>query len=73
MSCFEVNSPQAVDCSVTLRNGLGQPVRQLHEGTLGRGTQRLFVDARDLANGPYLLTLQTTSGQTWTQRWMVAH
>ena len=56
-----------------LRNGLGQLVRQLHEGTLGRGTQRLFVDARDLANGPYLLTLQTASGQTWTQRWMVAH
>jgi len=58
---------------VTLRNGLGQPVHQLHEGRMARGTQRLFVDSRDLAIGPYLLTLQTASGQTWTQRWMVAH
>jgi hypothetical protein len=73
ISCFEVNFPHKVECTVTLRNGLGQPVRQLHGGTLARGTQRLFVDARDLANGPYLLTLQTASGQSWTQRWMVAH
>ena len=73
LSCFEVHFPQPVECTVTLRNGLGQPVRQLHQGTLARGTQRLFVDARELANGPYLLTLQTASGQSWTQRWMVAH
>ncbi len=73
ISCFEVNFPKAVECTVTLRNGLGQPVHQLHEGRMARGTQRLFVDSRDLAIGPYLLTLQTASGQTWTQRWMVAH
>ena len=52
---------------------MGQRVQTLHNGTLQGGTQRLFVDASALANGPYLVVLTTDNGQTWSHRWMVHH
>ena len=73
VSCFELNLPGATACRVELRNAMGQRVRTLHDGTLQAGTQRLFVDAATLANGPYLVVLTTESGHAWSHRWMVHH
>mgnify|MGYP003307993859 FL=1 len=73
ISCFELNLPAPTACRVELRNAMGQRIRTLHDGTLQGGTQRLFVDAAPLANGPYLVVLTTETGHAWSHRWMVHH
>ena len=71
MTCLELNLPQATTCEVVLHNVFGQKVRTLHQGTLNRGVQRVFVDASTLAAGPYLVTLTTAQGTRWTERLVV--
>ena len=71
MTCLELNLPQATTCEVVLHNVFGQKVRTLHQGTLNRGVQRVFVDASTLAAGPYLVTLTTDQGTRWTERLVV--
>ena len=71
MTCLELNLPQATTCEVVLHNVFGQKVRTLHQGTLNRGVQRVFVDASTLAAGPYLVTLTTDQGTRWTERLIV--
>ena len=71
MTCLELNLPQATTCEVVLHNVFGQKVRTLHQGTLNRGVQRVFVDASTLAAGPYLVTLTTAQGTRWTERMVV--
>ena len=73
ISCFELNLPAPTACLVELRNAMGQRIQTLHDGTLQGGTQRLFVDAATLANGPYLVVLTTETGHAWSHRWMVHH
>ena len=72
LTCLEVNLPRETECTVTLHNSMGQPLDILHQGTLQRGIQRLFVDAGQLASGPYLVTLTTGNGQRWSERLLVA-
>ena len=71
MTCLELNLPRATTCEVVLHNVFGQKVRTLHQGTLNRGVQRVFVDASTLAAGPYLVTLTTAQGTRWTERLVV--
>ena len=71
MTCLELNLPQATTCEVVMHNVFGQKVRTLHQGTLNRGVQRVFVDASTLAAGPYLVTLTTDQGTRWTERLVV--
>ena len=71
ITCLELNLPQATDCQITLHNAFGQQVALLHDGTLNRGVQRVFLNAADLATGPYFVTLTTTQGTRWTERLMV--
>ena len=73
ITCLELDLTQAVSCQVTLRNALGQHVQTLHDGVMNRGVNRLFVQAQDLPDGPYLLTLTTDKGTQWTTRFVVAH
>ena len=49
----ELNLPQATDCRITLHNTFGQQVKLLHDGTLNRGVQRVFLNAATLPTGPY--------------------
>ncbi|MGB1383977.1 MAG: agmatine deiminase family protein [Flavobacteriales bacterium] len=71
MTCLELNLPRATDCEVVLHNVFGQTVRTLHQGTLDRGVQRVFVDASTLTPGPYLVTFTTAQGTRWTERLVV--
>ena len=71
ITCLELNLPQATECQITLHNAFGQQVALLHDGTLNRGVQRVFLNAADLATGPYFVTLTTAQGTRWTERLMV--
>ncbi|MEC8401284.1 MAG: agmatine deiminase family protein [Bacteroidota bacterium] len=71
VTCLELNLPQMTTCEVVLHNVFGQKVRTLHQGTLNRGVQRVFVDASTLAAGPYLVSLTTAQGSRWTERLVV--
>lgn len=71
ITCLELNLPQATDCQITLHNAFGQQVTLLHDGTLNRGVQRVFLNAATLPTGPYFVTLTTAQGTRWTERLMV--
>ena len=71
ITCLELNLPQATDCRITLHNAFGQQVKLLHDGTLNRGVQRVFLNAATLPTGPYFVTLTTAQGTRWTERLMV--
>ena len=71
ITCLEIDMPQSSECRVTLANSFGQQVAILHDGLLSRGLQRIFLNASNLAAGPYLVTLTTAQGVHWTQRVMV--
>ena len=71
ITCLELNLPQATDCQITLHNAFGQQTLLLHDGTLNRGVQRVFLNAAELASGPYFVTLTTAQGTRWTERLMV--
>lgn len=71
ITCLELNMPQPTECQITVRNAFGQQVALLHHGTLNRGVQRVFLNAADLATGPYFVTLTTAQGTRWTERLMV--
>ena len=71
ITCLEIDMPQSAECRVTLANSFGQQVAILHDGSLSRGLQRIFLNASNLAAGPYLVTLTTAQGVYWTQRVMV--
>ena len=71
ITCLELNLPQATDCQITLHNAFGQQAALLHDGTLNRGVQRVFLNAAELASGPYFVTLTTAQGTRWTERLMV--
>ena len=71
ITCLELNLPQATECQITLHNAFGQQVALLHDGTLNRGVQRVFLNAADLATGPYFVTLTTAQGTRWTERLIV--
>ncbi|MED5318600.1 MAG: agmatine deiminase family protein, partial [Bacteroidota bacterium] len=71
ITCLELNLPQATDCRITLHNTFGQQVKLLHDGTLNRGVQRVFLNAATLPTGPYFVTLTTEQGTRWTERLMV--
>lgn len=73
ITCLELNIPRDIECMVTLNNAWGQPVQTLHQGTLGRGIQRLFVHAEELHSGAYFVTLTTNRGMRWTERLVVHH
>ena len=65
--------PQATGVSVTVHNMFGQHIQTLHQGSLNRGLQRMFLDASALVPGPYLLTLTTDDGHRWSHRLVVEH
>ena len=71
ITCLEFELPTPTPCTVTLTNTMGQTVATLHEGTLARGTQRVFLDASTLASGPYLVTLITSTGRHWSKRLLI--
>ena len=71
ITCLEFELPTSTPCAVTLTNAMGQTVETLHQGTLARGTQRVFLDASTLASGPYLVTLTTDAGRRWSKRLLV--
>jgi agmatine deiminase len=73
ITCLELNIPRDTECTVNLMNAWGQPVQTLHQGTLGRGIQRLFVHAENLQSGSYFVTLTTDRGIRWTERLVVQH
>ena len=52
ITCLELNLPQATTCDVLLHNAFGQQVALLHDGTLNRGVQRVFLNASDLGGRP---------------------
>jgi hypothetical protein len=70
---LELSIPRDTECTVNLMNAWGQPVQTLHQGTLGRGIQRLFVHAENLQSGSYFVTLTTDRGIRWTERLVVQH
>lgn len=71
ITCLELNMPLATSCTISLHNTMGQLVQTVHEGTLGRGVQRVFLDAGNLIPGPYLVTLTTERGTRWTERLVI--
>ena len=71
ITCLEFELPASTSCSVMLTNAMGQTIETLHEGTLDRGIQRVFLNASTLASGPYLVTLTTDAGRQWSQRLLV--
>ena len=73
ITCLELDMPQAQDVSVTVHNMFGQHIQTLHQGSLNRGLQRMFLDASTLVPGPYLLTLTTDDGHRWSHRLVVEH
>ena len=71
ITCLEFKLPTSTSCAVTLTNPMGQTLQTLHQGTLARGTQRVFLDASTLSSGPYLVTLTTDAGRRWSKRLLV--
>ena len=47
------------------------PTSRFCDGILNRGVQRVFLNAADLATGPYFVTLTTAQGTRWTERLIV--
>ena len=71
ITCIELALPTPTSCEVHLRNALGQRVETLHRGELGRGVQRVFLDASTHAPGAYVVVFTSSSGRMWSQRLLI--
>lgn len=59
---FETNLSQATEGRISLMTLKGEEVIRIAEGTLMAGKQVYLIDATELANGTYVLSVQTSRG-----------
>lgn len=57
--------------SLVVYDALGERVEVLHQGAFPTGRSHYFLNAHQLAAGPYLIVLQIDAGQIWSQHLMV--
>lgn len=64
ITVIPVQSKQALDCSITLTNMLGDVVEIIHQGDVPAGKKNFFIDASQYAAGMYQVVIRTGEYQT---------
>lgn len=64
ITCIPVTAKGETNGHIYITNMVGQKVADIHNGNIPAGTSNFFIDAKTLAKGMYLITVETTRAKT---------